>query len=147
MQPLKVINMTNLLKKEILIYSLGDFRLSRPMGIGTLLYTAGLFVIWSLPIFMIFGIAPTAAIVALLPPLILGSVFAKPIWSGKTFLGLLITIIKYQLTPKMYCDNRAVNPIHNYLIDGEMLVSRKDDFQYLFNLVEQEVKNGYNTKK
>ena len=66
---IEVKDMTRLFTKEILLYSLFDISLKKPLRIVFLGYLVLLFVIWGLPMYLIFGMGnPYIAMIIVLPP-------------------------------------------------------------------------------
>ena len=113
--PVRVLDMTNLFSKELLIYSLFDIKFKKPVRLIFWVYLFITFAIWGLPI----GLA---------------TIMSKPIWGGKSFYDWTKTQIIYLTSPKYYCDHKPVKKEHTYKIDNSIAVSRRSDIEYLSKL-------------
>ena len=141
MKYIEVLNMTSLFKKELLIYSLFDIRFHKPFRVVYIMYIFLLGIVWTVPFSYIFGIGgPYTFMMAILPPIGLAGLMAKPIWGGKSFFDWFITQIKYLGRPKFYYDLKNGNPMKTYKINHEITVSRRDDFYILKELRKQRKK-------
>lgn len=102
----EVANFTTLFKREILLYSLGDIKLSKPVSIKKVLYFLFFALIWAGPILAIFGIHLTFLYAALVlgPPALLGNLAGKPIWGGMSLFAWVKVQIQYLSEPPVYTD-------------------------------------------
>lgn len=142
MKQVRVINMTRLFSKEMLIYSFFDIRLKKPARVVWILYFILLCAIWTAPILSIFSLNPYSLALALVVPIAGASAMSKPIWGGKKFFSFLTCQIKYIFEPKRYYDTiKKPAKLYTYNSDYDVLVSRKKDYQKLLNL-EKSLKGG-----
>ena len=96
MKYIEVLNMTSLFKKELLIYSLFDIRFHRPFRVVYIMYIFLLGILWTVPFAYIFGIGgPYTFMMAVLPPIGLAGLMAKPIWGGKSFISWFKCLMRY----------------------------------------------------
>lgn len=132
MRPVEVLNMTRLFDKEMLIYSFFDIRLKKPARVIMFVYLILLGLIWTLPLFLIFGMGnPYLAALELGVPFVGATLMSKPIWGGKKFFDFMLTQIKYLARPKVYYDCVAGKKLHSYKIDHTILISRRRDYSKL----------------
>ena len=144
MKPIKVVNMTSLFNKEMLIYSFFDIRLKSPLRIVAVLYFFILFFLIGLPILIITGL-PNVYQSMLIFGIPLGGaiLMSKPIWNGKSFYSYAKTQMRYASRPKILYDWKPRSRITNYEIDVDIQVSRHEDYNTLYKIEKEErVKHG-----
>lgn len=133
---IRVLDMTSLFTKELLIYSLFDIKFKRPVRLIFWVYLFILVLIWGFPLgyllivklhafnvytaFLIFG-----------PPAGLAMLMSKPIWGGKSFMDYTKTQIKFLTSAKFYCDTKPAKKIDTYMTDSYFTVSRREDIKLL----------------
>lgn len=142
MQPVKVLNMTRLFDKELLIYSFFDIRLKKPARVVFILYLFLLMVIWALPLFLLLPLNPYTAALMLSVPIGGASAMSKPIWGGKKFFSWVKTQFLYIGTSKYYYDCRAGKKLQDAKVDSIILVSRRRDYEKLLLLKKGRLING-----
>lgn len=137
--PVRVLDMTNLFSKELLIYSLFDIKFKKPVRLIFWVYLFITFAIWGFPMGYLFIVKLhtlniwTAALI-FGPPVGLATIMSKPIWGGKSFYDWTKTQILYLGSPKYYCDHKPAKKEHTYKIDNSIVVSRRSDIEYLSKL-------------
>lgn len=135
---IEVKDMTRLFTKEILLYSLFDISLKKPLRIVFLGYLVLLFVIWGLPMYLIFGMDnPYIAMIIVLPPFGLARLMSQPIWNGKSFISWFKCQLKFATSVKKYYDGKAIKSFAKYKIDHKITVSRRKDYIKLFNYIQE----------
>lgn len=138
----EILNMTNFFTRELMMYSLGDIKLKKPIALKKVAYVTGFIVLWSLPIVLIFGIQLNVyfAVVTLAPPFILGHFASKPVWGGKGLIDFIKTLFTYMGEPKSWTDlkaNKSTNK-DKYYIQSEIWISRRRELQLLADLKEKQ---------
>lgn len=136
MNPIPVLNMTQLFNKEMLIYSFFDIRLKKPARVIFILYLFILLLGWTLPLFLILPLNPYTAALMIGVPVGGATLMSKPIWGGKKFFSWLKTQIQFIAAPKHYYDCNAGKKLENFIIDSKVLVSRDEDYNKL-RILEQ----------
>lgn len=135
-RPVVVLNMTSLFSKEMLIYSLFDVKLKKPARVSTIGYFFGV----GIPLWIIMfavlrvGIGPVPIAIAVGAPFGASVAMAKPIWNKRKFLDWLKVQIGFLGESKLFCDGWATEKPEDYILDNEILVSRRDDFKLLKEL-------------
>lgn len=152
MRGLVGVNMTNFFNRELFMYSLGDIRFKKPISLKKMAYVTVFFLVWTLPIIMIFGIQLNPIYIALLlaPPLALGHYATKPIFGGKTLIPAVKTVAKYIFTePKCWTDLKANNELGNkvYFTENEIWISRRRELQLLADLKEKKKREARVARK
>lgn len=143
MEPVRVLNMTRLFDKELLIYSFADIRLKKPARVVWLLYFLILVVIWAVPIFMWLPLTPYTLVLALGVPIGGASLMSKPIWGGKKFFDFMKCQIAFIGEPKIFYDCHAGTKLSDYKINHTYQVSRRREYQKLLILEQRRVeRNG-----
>lgn len=142
MQRVRVTNMTNLFRREILIYSFFDFQLRQPLQVMRLAYLVLLFVLFGVPLLLI-KISSVTIFTAVAGPVALSSVMVKPIWGGKTFFDFLKTQIKFIFSPKRYYDTSEGGKMETYEVNQQIIVSRHKDFNKLYEIERKERADVY----
>ena len=144
-QRIEVLDMTSLFTKELLLYSLFDFKFKRPVRIAFLMYAVLLLFIWTLPIVMTIGVPNVyGAVFAFVPPFPLAASMSKPIWGFKPFSHWIKTQIKFLLSPKEYFDFIALPKLEKYNINHVYTLSRARDYIKLYKLKKRILEDGYN---
>ena len=137
-----VTNMTSLFNKEMLMYSLFDISLPRPIRVSAILYFALLFVIIGLPIIVFtWPPSPVKLAIAIGIPFGGASLMSKPIWNGKTFISYFKTQLKYMKRPKVLYDWCDAPKETTYKVNSTITVSRHKDYNKLYNLKLKEMNN------
>lgn len=132
-EPIKVLNMTRLFKKEIMLYSLFDIRFKKPFRVMIGVYFIILFLLIGLPIVKTFGVNVYSVMLGLFPLIVMANYMAKPIWNGRPFFSWLFVQIIYVLKPKIYYDNLSSKPLRDKHIDHYYVIPRRDDFLKLIH--------------
>ena len=114
-----VANFTNMFKRVILLYSLGDLRLNAPISLKKVGYIIFFIVIYTAPIIYFNGIVlkPWFLLLVFVPPVLLGNYAAEPIWAGRNLLDFTTVYIKFATSPKYWCDLKACD---------DLMVNQKD---------------------
>lgn len=143
MQPVRVMNMTKLFDKELLIYSFFDINLSKPARIIWFVYFFLLFGIIGLPILIFAPLNIYTLVIALGIPIGGASLMSKPIWEDKKFGDYIKTKLKYAFSePKVFYDNRAGQPLADRIIDNEILITRRKDYVKLLEIEQRRIDDG-----
>lgn len=136
------INFTNLFKRELFLYSLGDIRFKKPIAIKRVLYTLLFIVIWTLPIFLLTGFQFNLIWVSIAfgPPIALGYYSTRPAFGGKTLFDFVKAIAIFITEPKGWTDSKGTNYITNdkYFIENEIWISRRRELEELNDLYNGE---------
>ena len=135
----RVLDMTNLFSKELLIHSLFDIKFKKPVKLIFWVYLFINFAIWGIPLGYLFVFQMKmlniwTAFLIFGPPVGLASFMSKPIWGGKSFFDWSKTQIKYVTSPKYYCDHQPTKKGRRYKTDNYIAVSRRADIEYLRDL-------------
>lgn len=144
MRPVRVLNMTRLFDKEMLIYSFFDIRLKKPARVVFILYFLLLVLIWALPLYMLLPLNPYTLALMLGVPFGGASAMSKPIWGGKKFFNWLQTQFKYLGEPKYFYDTIAGKKLQSHKIDHQILVSRRRDYEKLVIIEQRRISNVKN---
>lgn len=133
---MQVLNMTNLFKKEMLLYSLSDVRFKKPVKIMSIVYFVLTFLMFSVPFMKIFGLptSPMKLLPVLVVPFLLSTFMSKPIFNGRSFFAAVRVYTKFWVGSKIYYDMKSSKPLKNYIIYDNKLVSRKKDYQKVMKL-------------
>lgn len=136
---MQVLNMKDLYSKEIMLYSIFDIRLQKPLNLKVILYTMFNILWWGIPAAIItgklnMGITLWRGVLVFAVPWLLGQAMARPIFNGRDFLPNLIVFFKFFTHPKKYYDNKPSNMLPSFKIDEFYLISRRKDYQKLFDL-------------
>ena len=141
MDRVQVLNMSGLYNKEIMLYSFFDIRFKTPVRLSVWLYTAVVFLIFGLPFIKLtggFDFNVYKLAIAFGIPFAAGNFMAKPIFNGRPFFAAMKILITYIINEKIYFDNKASKELPEYKIDEIHLISRRRDFNKLFNMKYQE---------
>lgn len=131
--------MTNLFKKEMLIYSFFDIKLTKPARVIWFAYFALLMAIWGAPILYIFWVPNVyVTLIAIGIPAGAATLMSKPIWGGKTFMDWAKTQVKYIKSKKYLYDFKESNKLKTHYVNSEFTVSRKRDFIKLAEMERKE---------
>lgn len=140
MSGLPVLNMTNFFNKDLFLYSLGDIKLSKPVSLKKVgFFLVGL-IIWSFPIFSIFGLILDPIYLAFLfsVPILLGIIGDKPLFDGRNIFDATAIVVKFVFSDKCYTDTVAsdthLSP--TFFIEQEIWISRRQELQELANMIE-----------
>lgn len=133
-------NMTGFFKRELQMYALGDIKFKKPIPIKQVSYVIGFYIIWSLPIILIFGIYLNIVYAALVivPPALVGTLAIRPIFGGKTLFDFLRTAFKFVGEPKAWTDLKPHKPAEVYTVNSEIWISRRRELQMLADMIEEE---------
>lgn len=138
----EILNMTNFFNRELMMYSLGDIKLKKPIALKKVAYVTGFIIVWSLPLILIFGLVLNVyyAILVIAPPLVLGHCASKPVWGGKGLIDFLKTLSTYISEPKIWTDLKPnKNPNKNkYYVESEIWISRRRELQLLADMREKQ---------
>lgn len=138
------VNMTNFFNRELFMYSLGDIKFKKPISLKKMAYTTGFFLVWTLPLFVIFGLIPNPFYAALLivPPIAAGHYSTKPVFGGKTLIPFAQAIFKFMAEPKGWADLKGSNSLGEtvYSVENEIWISRRRELQLLVNLEKERKK-------
>jgi hypothetical protein len=137
MQPVKILNMTDLFNKEILVYSFYDIRFKKPLRVVVGIYFIIVFLLLGLPFLKLtekYGLTPWRIAPAILIPYFLAKFMAKPIFNGRAFFAAMKVQIKYLLENKIFYDNKPGKKLENYKINEFHLISRRKDYSDLYKM-------------
>lgn len=138
MKTTKVINMTSLFSKEMLIYSFFDIRLKSPLRVAAVLYFVILFLIIGLPVMYItWPVNVYTLIFSVGVPTGGAMLMSKPIWNGKSFYSFAKTQVRYLMRPKVLFDWKSRSKNQNYEVDTYITVSRHDDYNKLYKELKE----------
>lgn len=141
MAGLPIINMTNFFNRELFLYSLGDVRLPTPISIKKVMIFAIVFMIWSLPIFLIFGLVLNLFYLVLIlgPPVLISTIADKPIFGGRGIIDAAKVSSSFLFAPKCYTDMYVsdTNKKIDYYIEQYIWISRRRELQILADIVEK----------
>jgi len=134
-------NMTNFFNRELMMYAFGDIKLKQPLSLKMVGFTLAFLVVWTLPLFLIFGIPtqPFQLVLYLAPPIGLGQVAVRPIFGGKTLVDYVKTAILYLGEPKGWADGKPFNvspKVQTYGMDSEIWISRRRELALLADILE-----------
>lgn len=130
---IRSLNMTGFFKRELQMYALGDIKFKKPIAIKQVAYTIGFYIVWALPMILIFGIHfnPFYAALVIVPPALAGTFAIRPVFGGKTLIDFTKTAIKFVGEPKAWADLKAFNPKETYEVNGQIWISRRRELQIL----------------
>lgn len=141
---IQVMNMTNFFNKEMLLYSLGDFKLPRPVSLKKAAYVLVGFIVWAFPILFIFGVHVNVYFLFLIagPPILFGIYASKPIFGGKSLIDFCRTMIRFFSRPRCWTDLQASNLTKPQELSGEfeLWISRRRELRYLAHMKAQKGK-------
>ena len=132
------LNMTGFFKRQLQMYALGDIKFKKPISIKQVAYVLGFFIVYSLPIVLVFGIQlnPVYALLVIAPPLVLGSFAVKPAFGGKTLIDFGKTAIVFLGEPKAWADLKPYKTKEIFVIHSEIWISRRRELQLLADIIE-----------
>lgn len=134
------VNMTNFFNRELFMYSLGDIKFKKPVSLKKVAYITGFLIVYSLPIFVIFGIHlnPFFFAIWLGPPFIAGHFATKPAFGGKNLIDFTRTMVAFLFEPKGWSDLVADNSRGKdvYFVENEIWISRRRELQLLADIKE-----------
>lgn len=135
------LNVSHLFNREMLMYSFGDIQLKKPIPLKKILWTVAGFVIWSAPLFFVFGPPGHPALWALFlaPPLIFGNYVTKPVFGGKGLFDWSKAQISYIQQPRGWSDLKVDNDQQDtvFYIEHEVNISRRREIAYLAKLARE----------
>lgn len=137
MKQVRVLNMTRLFDKEMLIYSFFDVKLSKPARVVFIAYLALLFLLIGLPMLIFLPLNPYLLMIEIGIPILGASLMSKPIWGGKKFFDFMKTQLRFIPSPRFYYDCNPGKKLESHTIDFELQVSRRKDYETLM-IIEQE---------
>lgn len=136
------INMTNFFNREMFMYSLGDIKFKKPVSLKRVAYSLAFLLVWSLPMFFIWGliINPVYLLVMFGPPLGLAHIATKPVFGGKNLLDFLLTMFKFVQEPKGWADLNESREFGEdvYYVESEIWISRRRELQILADIKEKQ---------
>lgn len=148
------VNLTNFFNRPIEMYSFGDISFKQPIALKKVIYILVGFLVYTLPMFFILGfkLDPIYFIILLGPPILIGEIGTKPIFSGKTLPDFVKTLAKFAAEPKAWLDLRSSNSFGKdiHYVDEEIWVGRRRELQILADLEEKariEAKKNKKTNK
>lgn len=140
------INMTNFFNRELFMYSLGDIKFKKPVSLKKVAYTTVFLIIWTLPMFAIFGLHLNLLYVAFIlgPPFLMGNFASKPLFGGKTLIEATKSTIGFIAEPKGWTDLNSSKTLDNGLlfVKSEIWISRRRELQTLADMRENLVTEG-----
>lgn len=144
-QGLVSINMTSFFKRKLFMYSIGDIRFKKPIALKKVGYITAAFIIWTIPILVIFGINLNVwyALFVIAPPIIFGHYASEPKFGGMTLIGWLKNAFEFMTTPKGWSDSGPVHEVDckgSFKVDNEIWISRRRELQILADLREEKLK-------
>lgn len=136
------VNMTSFFKRPLVLYSIGDFKLKKPISFTWMGYLAGAILGWSLPVIYLFGFHLNVyfTLLVVVPPLLFARYASRPVFGGKKLIDFVITMIGYFGEPRGWSDLRAdKNAGKNitYFVSQEIWISRRREIEYLASLREK----------
>lgn len=139
------VNMTNFFNRELFMYSLGDIKFKKPISLKKVAYTMGFLILWTLPLYLIFGLklSPFYFVLLLAPPFVAGHFATKPAFGGKTLIDFTKTMFKFAGEPKGWLDLRNDNGLGKevYYVENEIWIGRRRELQLLADIQEDRVMN------
>lgn len=136
-----VYNMTNFFNRELLMYSIGDIKFKKPISLKRVGYTTAFFIIWTIPLILIFGFVINVFFlaIAILPPLFIGNFAARPVWGGRSLIDFLKVSFNFLTEPKGWTDLKPNNGLGKdiYYVEDEIWVSRRRELQLLAQMKEK----------
>lgn len=142
MNEIPVFNMTNFFNRELFMYSLGDIKFKKPHSLKTVAYIVVMFIIWTLPLILIFGVHLNVWFVAIAvgPPFLIGRIASKPIWNGRGLLDFLKVSFNFLKEPKGWTDLKATNTLDRevFKTESEIWISRRRELEKLADLAEED---------
>lgn len=139
----ETLNMTNFFTRELMMYSLGDIKLKKPIGLKKVAYVTIFLIVWTIPLVLIFGLQLNIyfAVIAIVPPIALGHFASKPVWGGKGLIDFIKTLVSYVFQPKTWTDlNPTKRSKEKYYIQSEIWISRRRELQLLADMREKRMK-------
>lgn len=134
MNLIRVLDMTKLFKKEIMLYSIADIHFNTPKRLMFGVYFLILCVLWAVPLVYIFGFSFSPYTLMFYFGVPYGAAFfmSRPIWGGKSFFSWFKCMMKFAFSPKQFYDGRNVKTVgFNFVPHVYILISRTRDFQKL----------------
>ena len=135
-----VVNMTNFFNRELFMYSLGDIKFKKPIALKKVAYVTAFLIIWSIPVFLYFGLVMNPFFMAFLlgPPFVLGHFATKPVWGGRGLIDFLKTLAGYIVEPQAWTDLNARNVKDKEVlyVENEIWISRRRELQILADIKE-----------
>lgn len=134
--------MTGFFKRELQMYALGDIKFKKPVSIKQVAYILGFFVVWSLPLILVFGVVlnPAYALLVVVPPIVLGTFAVKPVFGGKTLIDFAKTAFIFLGEPKAWADLKPYKPNEVFAISSEIWISRRRELSLLADMIESKNK-------
>lgn len=135
------LNMTNFFNRELMMYSFGDIKFKKPISLKAIAYTLAFLILWTLPLFVIFGIPmdPFRLVIYVVPPIALGQLAIRPIFGGKTLIDFTKTAIGFLGEPRGWADNKPFDAkAQTYTTEHEIWISRRREYAMLADLIEAE---------
>lgn len=145
-------NITSFHKRSRFMYAFGDVRLPAPVSLDFIMWFLGVFMLYSIPLFLIIGTENMSliwAIVLLAPPIVIGSISSKPIFGGRSLIEFSKVAVEYFKSPAGWIDRigyKSSGEI-NFTVDSSFWVSRRRELRYLAQLEDKEKKMLKNSKK
>lgn len=132
--------MTNFFNRELFMYSLGDIKFKKPVSLKKVAYTTAFLIVWTLPMFLIFGLHLNLLYVAFIlgPPFLMGNVASKPLFGGKTLIEATKSTIQFIGEPKGWTDLNSSKTLDNgsLFVESEIWISRRRELQKLADMRE-----------
>lgn len=141
-----VMNKSGFFKREILLYSLGDISLHRPIPVKKLLFIFVFIALWTVPLFKLFG-SPSNVwgfTLYFMPPIMAGEFMSRPIMSGRSVLDLIKVYSAYLFKqPACWLDlEPSPSVTETYTLDSDIWISRRKDIAYLREIYDRRYHKG-----
>ena len=136
-------NMTELIKREKLIYAIGDLGLPVAVSVTRILLLLLGVVLFALVPWILFPNIPLVLLLSLIAfGLFFGWMVTKnlTILQGKKLYGWLSEVFNYLSSPKYYYDGVGIAKLKDYEINSTFLIDRRDDFALVKKWLEDETK-------
>lgn len=135
---IRVINFTQFFNRELMMYSLGDIRFKKPKSVKKVAYTTFFLIIWTIPLFLVFGFptGPITAVLYLALPLAAGHFASKPVFGGKGLIDFVKTLFNFIGEPKVWTDLKANSELdkNDSYIESEIWIGRRREIRFLNKL-------------
>jgi hypothetical protein len=119
------------------MYSFGDIKFNKPVSLKKIAYLIAFFILWTVPILLIFGIKLNVvfAAIALGPPFLLANYASKPIISGMTLIDWLKSVFSFLTQPAGWLDLVATKKLEEtYKVENEIWISRRRELELLADI-------------
>lgn len=142
---MEVKNFTRFFKRELVIYSFGDFKLGRPIAVMRILYALLFTAVWAGIIITVFGfhMNPYFVMFTFVPPVILGWRAGSPVWGGRNLFDFIKVNSTYLFSPRVFTDMKVpkIKNKKKFFVEHVYWVSRRRELQKLAELRDERVKS------